>query len=204
MKFILFCLFAIFINSQVSAQISTIGTQKWTNRNLDVNTFRNGDPIPQATSKSEWMKACENKQPIWCYYNFDPANGVKYGKLYNWYAVNDPRGLAPNGFHIPTHKEWDLLYKNLGSGCCGGTKLKSKSGWKYTNNGTNQFGFSALPSGTFIANDFLGIGTDTEWWSSTEEGTQAFTHGLTYSNGILKWSYEMKDFGFAVRCLKNK
>lgn len=78
------------------AQTVTIGTQVWRTKNLDVATFRNGDSIPQAKTNEEWEKAAENQQPAWCYYNNDPANGAKYGKLYNWYAVNDSRGLAPD------------------------------------------------------------------------------------------------------------
>jgi uncharacterized protein (TIGR02145 family) len=78
-----------------------IGTQIWMTKNLDVSKFRNGDPIPEAKTDEEWVKAGENKQPAWCYYENNPANGAKYGKLYNWYAVSDARGLAPVGYHIP-------------------------------------------------------------------------------------------------------
>jgi uncharacterized protein (TIGR02145 family) len=202
MKSFIIIFFSIGFTSGLLAQIATIGSQKWMSKNLDVSTFRNGEIIPQSKYHSEWLAACENKQPTWCYYNFDSANGPKYGKLYNWYAVNDSRGLAPSGYHIPTHNEWELLYKNLGNGCCGSTKLKSKNGW-YSGDGTNQYGFSALPSGSLQSSNFLGIGTDTEWWSSTDEGEQALTHLITYSNGALRWAYEFKSNGHAVRCLKN-
>jgi len=115
--------------------VITIGAQVWMTKNLDVDTFRNGDPIPQAKTFEEWDKADENKQPAWCYYDNDPANGAKYGKLYNWYAVNDSRGLAPVGFHIPTVAEWTKLEDFLGSDA--GTKMKSKSGWNsYTTGGS--------------------------------------------------------------------
>ena len=103
-----------------------IGTQTWTTENLNVSTFRNGDPIPEAKTDEEWKRADENKQPAWCYYENDPKNGVKYGKLYNWYAVNDPRGLAPAGWHIPTDEEWTTLENQLGDD---GKKMKSTSGW---------------------------------------------------------------------------
>ena len=104
-----------------------IGTQVWMTKNLDVYTFRNGDQIPEAKSNEEWEKAGENKQPAWCYYNNDPANGAKYGKLYNWYAVNDPRGLAPEGWHVPSYDEWTALNKQLGDDV---TIMKSTSGWE--------------------------------------------------------------------------
>lgn len=91
-----------------------VGTQVWSNRNMNVSFFRNGDLIPQARTNEEWNRARENKQPAWCFYENDPANGVKYGKLYNWYAVNDPRGLAPVGYHIPSNAEWTILVNYLG------------------------------------------------------------------------------------------
>ena len=106
-----------------------IGTQVWTTKNLDVATFRNGDPIPQAKSYEEWKAAGDNKQPAWCYYDNKAANGTKYGKLYNWYAVNDARGLAPAGWHVPTDEEWTVLSTFLGGDAVAGKKMKSTSGW---------------------------------------------------------------------------
>ena len=106
----------------------TIGAQVWMAANLNVSTFRNGDLIPQATSDAEWKAADENKQPAWCYYDNDAKNGAKYGKLYNWYAVNDPRGLAPAGYHVPTDAEWTTLDNFLGDDA--GKKMKSTSGWE--------------------------------------------------------------------------
>ncbi len=105
------------------SQTVTIGTQVWMTKNLDVATFRNGDPIPEAKTNGEWEAAGHNEQPAWCYYDNDPANGAKYGKLYNWYAVNDSRGLAPSGYHVPTDQEWIILTRFLGSDA--GTKMKS-------------------------------------------------------------------------------
>ncbi len=107
----------------------TIGTQVWMTKNLDVSTFRNGDVIPQASTDEAWEAAGENEQPAWCYYEHDPANGTKYGKLYNWYAVNDPRGLAPEGYHIPTDAEWTVLTDYLGGAAFAGAKMKTTSGW---------------------------------------------------------------------------
>ena len=119
----------ISISSFSFSQKVTIGTQVWTTKNLDVATFRNGDAIPQAKTDEEWKAAGENKQPAWCYYDNKAANGTKYGKLYNWYAVNDPRGLAPIGYHIPTDDEWTVLSTFLGGEDLAGKKMKSRSGW---------------------------------------------------------------------------
>ena len=102
------------ISSFGFSQTVIIGTQTWTSLNLDVIKFRNGDFISQAKTDEEWEAAWLNKQAAWCYYKNDFSNGTKYCKLYNWYAVNDPRGLAPLGWHIPTDKEWSVLSTFLG------------------------------------------------------------------------------------------
>jgi uncharacterized protein (TIGR02145 family) len=117
----------IFSVSNSFAQTVTIGTQTWTTKNLDVSTFRNGDLIPEAKTDEEWKAANENKQPAWCYHENNTANGTKYGKLYNWYAVIDARGLAPAGWHVPTDEEWTVLENSLGDDA--GKKMKSSSGW---------------------------------------------------------------------------
>lgn len=109
---LLFAAILIMIScSNATKEIASIkiGTQTWAVKNLDVTTFRNGDIIPEAKTNEEWKKSGDEQKPAWCYYNNDPANGEKYGKLYNWYAVNDPRGLAPEGWHIPTDAEWTTL-----------------------------------------------------------------------------------------------
>jgi len=105
----------------------TIGTQVWMKENLNVSTFRNGDPIPEVKTDEEWKRACDEGKPAWCYYDYDPKNGTKYGKLYNWYAVSDSRVLAPSGYHVPTDEEWKIIEEFLGHDA--GTKMKSTSGW---------------------------------------------------------------------------
>ena len=106
-----------------------IGNQKWTEFNLNVSTFRNGDSIPEAKTSEEWQKAGIDKQPSWCYYENDSNYGSRYGKMYNWYAVNDPRGLAPQGWHIPNREEWGILVQYCGGYKVAGTKIKTKEGW---------------------------------------------------------------------------
>ena len=107
-----------------------IGTQIWSNKNLDVSTYRNGDPIPEVQDKTAWANLTTG---AWCYYENKTSKGSTYGKLYNWHAVNDPRGLAPKGYHIPTDEEWTILTDYLGGKYQGGeagTKMKSTSGWR--------------------------------------------------------------------------
>ena len=191
------------------AQTITIGTQVWMTKNLDVATFRNGDPIPQAKTDEEWEKAGDNQQPAWCYYDNDPANGAKYGKLYNWYAVNDSRGLAPSGYHIPSDAEWTILTDFLGGEKVAGTKMKSTDFWAdyegNSGNGTNESGFSGLPGGLrFFNGTFLTIGKFGYWWSSTENFTgNAWPRFLYYFNGGVYRNYFNKQDGFSVRCLRD-
>jgi uncharacterized protein (TIGR02145 family) len=115
--------FCINVNCQNSVKI---GDQTWMTTNLNVSKFRNGDPIPEAKTYAEWSKAASDEQPAWCFYDNDPSNGVKYGKLYNWWAVNDPRGLAPEGWHIPYEEQSELFeYKGFENE----NELKSTYGW---------------------------------------------------------------------------
>ena len=81
----------------------------WTTKNLEVTRFRNGDIIEQVNTLEEWQRCYENEKPAWCYYENLDVNGKIYGKLYNWYAINDPRGLAPEGWRIPTTAEWSKM-----------------------------------------------------------------------------------------------
>jgi len=113
----------------IKAKDVKIGTQTWTTKNLDVSKFRNGEAIPLAKTNADWQLAGQNQQPAWCYYENKGENGTTYGKLYNWFAVNDPRGLAPNGYHIPTDAECTILTDYLGGDSIAGVKMKSTSGW---------------------------------------------------------------------------
>jgi hypothetical protein len=106
----------------------TIGSQEWTTQNLDTSCFRNGDLIIEASTYEEWEAAAKSKSPAWCYYQNNPSLGEKYGKLYNWYAVNDPRGLAPEEWHIPSIEEWNKLALELGDNC--NERLKEAEDWQ--------------------------------------------------------------------------
>jgi uncharacterized protein (TIGR02145 family) len=182
-----------------------IGNQIWMTENLNVERFRNGDPIPQAKTNEEWDRAGANEQPAWCYYDNDPKNGAKYGKLYNWYAVNDSRGLAPTGWHIPSDAEWTQITDFLGGVSVAGTKMKSNSGWSQNGNGTNESGFLGLPGGSrYYFDNFLYMGYNGNWWSSTEHGTNyARYRYLSYGFDGVDGDYYDKVDGFSVRCLRD-
>ncbi|MFM8433015.1 MAG: fibrobacter succinogenes major paralogous domain-containing protein [Bacteroidota bacterium] len=151
------------------------------------------------------LTAGQKHQPAWCYYDNDPANGAKYGKLYNWYAVSDSRCLAPVGYHVPSDAEWTKLIDFLGGEVDAGTKMKSKSGWAENGNGTNTSGFSGLPGGDrgdYGAFNF--VGKYGYWWSSTESSTGgSLNRELSSSLGsVSRYNYG-KVRGFSVRCLRD-
>ena len=204
------------ILSEIKPQFDSvrIGNQEWMTRNLDVDRFRNGDLIPQIDSNVEWEKAGQNKQPAWCYYNNDPENGKKYGKLYNWFVVNDPRGLAPLGWHIPTDEEWTCLVEFLGKDA--GYKMRSVEGWndwkdKYgqirNGNGANLSEFNGLPGGyRFLNGSFTNIRSYFAFfWSSTESNiNSAWNCFLYFSSGsVSRFRTSYKSVGASVRCLRD-
>lgn len=176
----------------------TIGTQCWMKSNLNVSRYRNGDIIPQVTDPAVWSQLTTG---AWCYYENNTANGTIYGKLYNWYAITDPRGLAPEGWHIPLNNEWDILSNYLGGDNIAGGKLKATTSWNSPNTGaTNSSGFSALAGGRRGWNgDFNEI-----------------NYGADFANYDYIWyrslSYNTSNFGFVinnnrrglyVRCVKD-
>ena len=193
------------ISSFSFAQTVTIGSQTWTAKNLDVATFRNGEIIPEAKTDEEWQAAGYNKQPAWCYYKNDPKNGTKYGKLYNWYAVVDARGLAPAGWHVPTDEEWTVLSTFLGGEDVAGKKMKSTSGWNDDGNGTNSSGFSGLPGGCRSPRNFYLVGYYGNWWSASENASpNAWSRKLpAIGSYLFRYGLNAKNYGFSVRLVKD-
>jgi len=185
-----------------------IGNQVWMAENLNVDKFRNGDPIPHAKTAEEWQQAVENKQPAWCYYDNDPANGKIYGKLYNWYAVSDWRGLAPEGWRIPSDADWSKLVELLGGREVAGGKLKSTDTtyWKSPNTAaTNETGFTALPGGgRYDDGNFYYVGYYGYWWSASEgSATSAWHRSMHYYYSNVFGYYSGKELGFSVRCVRD-
>ena len=200
----------------------TIGTQVWSTNNLEVTTYRDGTPIPQVTDPAAWANLTTG---AWCYYNHISANGVTYGKLYNWYAVagihdNDPNTpnkiLAPSGWRIPTYGEWTTLINYLDPAANGGQSFPNVAGGKMKETGTlrwvspntganNQSGFSGLPGGAFGGNTtFYGIGTNGNWWSLSELNTvNAWYVYINYDNTNAASNLASKTLGFSVRYIRN-
>ena len=196
-----------------------ICNQLWTAKNLDVSHYRNGDVIPQVSNPAQWANLTTG---AWCYYNNDPALGAIYGKLYNWYAVNDPRGLAPQSWHIPTDTEWNKLVKcidpNSDTACSnclqsstagGAMKEAGTTHWQSPNTGgTNSNGFAGLPAG-YLSNrgDFGDIGANENWWSSADFGTtNNWIRSLYFDLSVIyrgEGGNDIKIVGLSVRLVKD-
>ncbi|MDA9019180.1 fibrobacter succinogenes major paralogous domain-containing protein [Flavobacteriales bacterium] len=206
-----------------------IGEQCWFAENLRTTVYANGDTIPAGLTDGEWTSTtagatavygeasgyCENYSP-----EIDACEDLQsleeYGRLYNWYAVDDARGLCPSGWHVPTYGEWTNLENYITSqGYAGteGTALKSIYGWTedfFGSNGTDDFGFSALPGGSRNAGEgyFYGAGTVGYWWSSSPNGDYAngdyaWILMLQGNFSVMPWFNGFARFGDSVRCLRD-
>ena len=182
-----------------------IGNQIWMKKNLDVDRFRNGDIIKQVTSQEQWKWQYEIEEPAWCYYNFDVKN-AKYGKLYNWHAVIDPRELAPSGYRIPMETDWMLLVRSLGKPeRLAGTQLRGKYGWSNNckedkNRANDNYGFNALPGGSITGwGEFKYQWESAEFWSISYE-----SHFVIHCYDTPSWDiWPSNNFGHYVRCIKD-
>jgi uncharacterized protein (TIGR02145 family) len=196
-------------------QFVQIDTLVWMADNLNTDKFINGDPIPEAKTIEEWKKAYEKGQPAWCYYENrsiqpDSKNAQKYGKLYNWHAVFDSRGLAPQGWHISSVQEWESLVKFLGGFENAGKKMKSKSGWteKHYNgkpgNGNNKSGFNGLPGGLrTLDGSFILMGNEGVWWAKLEPTLLLWTSSFKDCCDYVEQGEGFESMGCSVRCAKD-
>jgi uncharacterized protein (TIGR02145 family) len=191
--------------SQMDLKSIQIGNQIWSTEDLNTSYFTNGEPIPQAKSNEEWFMAASKKQPAWCYYNNDSTIGVKYGKLYNWYAVNDPRGIAPIGWHIPSNDEWIILENYLGGMQDAGKKIISTNDCSTNRNETNESGFSGIPGGNRGCTGAFGLlNEQANWWSSTEyDSINAYSKTVACNKNNVDSGGRFKKMGMSVRCIKN-
>ena len=186
--------------------VQTICCQSWMTKNLDVATYRNGDPIPKVTDNAAWAALTTG---AYCYYNNDSATyAATYGKLYNWYAVNDSRGLAPEGWHIPTDFDWTTLENCLGGAAVAGGAMKETGTIHWTTpntEATNISGWAGLPGGfRDFSGTFGDVGGYGYWWSSTEYFTTlAWFRYLDYNSGSIFRYVANMYFGFSVRCLRD-
>lgn len=179
-----------------------IGNQVWMAENLSVTLFRNGDSIPNITHANSWSAAGRAGKPAWSIYGNASQPKLGYGLLYNYAAVADARGLCPAGWQIPSKSDWAVLEKKIGRDP--GKILKAKSGWPNNGNGTDAYGFSALPAGFRTQNGqyFLGDRVAYFWPSDAEaDGTVIAQMIFDYDTSLFRINYN-KAKGMSVRCIK--
>jgi uncharacterized protein (TIGR02145 family) len=184
--------------------IVKVGSMEWTGENLDVTHFQNGDPIPEVRDPKEWALLTT---PAWCYNDNNKENGHIYGKLYNWYAVHDPRGIAPKGWHVAADAEWSALSDEIGGATVAGGALKAIRLWKDAKDESNsKSGLDILPGGARRDNDgwFMPPGEYSRLWSSTESSAKsAWCRSIGYFDTALRRGEANKKIGFSLRCVKD-
>jgi uncharacterized protein (TIGR02145 family) len=181
-----------------------IGNQEWMGENLAVKHFRNGDTIPEAKSEWEWILCSAEGKPACCALRYDEGSVRKYGMLYNWAAVTDPRGLAPGGWHVATDEEWKELTDFLGGEIQAAFAIRT-SGLSGKGKG-EMTGFSGIPAGCCNSYGvFYGAGSHGYWWTSTESTKEtAWLRMLNYEQvGMNSIKYDKRQ-GLSVRCIKDK
>jgi len=181
-----------------------IGTQTWTCQNLNVDTYKNGDPIPEVQDPNVWANLTTG---AWCYYNNDPANGPIHGKIYNFAAVQDPRGLGPIGWHVPSDAEWTILTNYLGGLMGNGGKMKTPglTYWNPPNLGaTNSTCFTGIASGGRRSDGLFTNMRDTGIWWTTTGSIDPYYYWLnTYNNDIMRFNNNGNKIGNSVRLIRD-
>jgi uncharacterized protein (TIGR02145 family) len=186
----------------------TIGTQHWMYRNLNVDHFRNGEKISEIRDERQWSKT---NTAGWCNYNNDSAIGYIYGKLYNWFAVNDSRGLAPKGWRVPVLQDWTDLEAFLTlKGLNGGTlKESGTEHWNTPNTGaTNETGFTALSGGIRWAAPPPSLTNEApfeeiKYWCTMWTQEWRWTRNLRSDKDNIERIGFLEYYGISVRCIKD-
>ena len=182
-----------------------IANQTWMVENLDVDKFRDGSVIPEARTAEQWNAAGDQHLAAWCYFDNNPENGKKYGRMYNYFAIMDPRGLAPQGWHVPSDVEWTTLTDSLKGLSVAGKKMKASNGWDI-GNGSNDGDFAGLPGGYLYCRNmsFKYLGTGGYWWTTTESSIgAAYYRGLTKDSDAQSRYDSWQVDGMSVRCIKD-
>ena len=204
-----------------------IGEQCWFAENLRSENYKNGDAIPSGLSNDEWENTSSGAVAVYgegssnCL-DYSPDGDAcneawslnEYGRLYNWHAVDDARGLCPSGWHVPTDGEWMTLEMALGMseveandlgarGTDQGTQMKTDYGWSDGGNGTNTSGFSGLPGGYRNLSGFFGSGgLYGFWWSSSPNGDEAWSRFVNIFEIVYRYDRDPQD-GLSVRCVRD-
>lgn len=189
-----------------------IGAQVWMTENLRVTKYSNGEPISRFDIDN-WLdletgELFKSEKGDYCYYENNEKINLNNGYLYNWYAVNDPRQLAPFGWHVPSLSDWKLLFNFLGGELNVGDKIKITgiNNWGTRKIGSdNSSGFSALPSGfRSLDGSFKGMNYYSYWWTSTSvDPLRSWFCYLSYGIKYATFRNDLNNYGFSVRCLRD-
>ena len=179
-----------------------IGGQCWFSENLRSENYQNGEEIDAGLSNSDWAQTNSGAVAV---YGEEPSNLDVYGRLYNWFAVDDNRGLCPTGWHVPTDEEWTVLTDELGGIWEAGYKMKTTFGWTWDGNGSNSSGFSGLPGGSRSegSGNFGSVGQYGYWWSSSQGGSNSRFRMLAWNQDSVWDHYYGQSWGFSVRCIQD-
>jgi uncharacterized protein (TIGR02145 family) len=216
LKYTTFSFFLFFLFFSFS-QDTIINNQSWATKNLNTKIFKNGDSILYARTNKEWVDCHSNGIPAYCYYDNDPKNGETYGAIYNWFAMADPRGIAPEGSRVANDLDWVYLYSFLKIGVINypnkgiaGIKLKSTYSWSNHGNGEDAYGMSILPGGLRLLNgSFQGIGDCISLWS--RDSTYSYTYSAASESNYIYFQSNEIDMlfknensrtGHYIRCIK--
>ena len=183
-------------------ELVAIGDQCWFAENLRTEHYVNGDAIPGELSDGEWSSTTNGAQAIFAN---DASNLTDYGRLYNWFAVDDARGLCPSGWHVPTDVEYTTLTDGLGGTSVAGGKMKSSPEDSPAWNGTNTSGFSGLAGGyRDYYGGFYNGGYGGYFWSATAAGvSSAWLRELDGGDTEVNRYYNYRPYGFSVRCVRD-
>lgn len=196
-----------------------IGSQCWFEENLATTRFKDGSDIQNITDSAEWVQTTVSSAPAFCWFNNVPDAADAQGALYNWYAVSDPRGICPEGWHVATDQDFKDMKMHMGlqpqyvdlsehgEDIQLGPMLKSFFGWNASSSeGHNSSGFNGMPWGRRGSNGSFGsMERDGYWWTGTEfSATKGWSHALR--GGELYAAHrgsEEKRAGYACRCVKD-
>jgi len=186
-----------------SYSLISIGYQCWFQENLKTSIYRDGSSIPNIQDQGEWDSLSATETGAWCHFNNDSSLEDTYGKLYNWYAIDDSRELCPSGWHVPSDSEFTELTDLLGGESVAGNYMKSTSGWSSGGNGSNSSGWTGLPGGYRFSGGFYDNGHYGYWWSASDSGYASYNRVLNYSSGSVGRNYDSRDHGFSARCVRD-
>lgn len=182
-----------------------IGGDEWMAENLKTARYRTDEPIPNVTDSAEWAALTTG---AWAYFENDAAHDADYGKLYNWLAITDSKGVCPEGWHVPDDSEWDALLGKLGGSSIAGCALKERGSdhWETPNEcATNSSGFTAVPGGYRDLQGFINLGRHGVYWTSVEDNDdRAWFRSIHYNNGMVLRLFTSKNNELSVRCVRDK